>query len=251
MSLAVAERSADGAIILPNLSALTDEQLEAEFAGALKDTADGLLRLAAATAELERRGRDLSHLKLHLLSYLRLIAARQLLPDVVLYLGDQKKKVMAIAGLPIPKQRALLDADQVHVLVNGEDCVVSLRELHPRHFSQVFGETRIRTIAEQRAFIREQKTTKRPKLEPQGNVRADHERKGIKIRNSFGPLAEVQMAVAEFAGPLLDLDIETAETMSFRGTADEKQAIRVKAGKLGMTPEYYIRKLLHGAGAFV
>lgn len=248
MNRAIVQR--DETITLPDLSALTMDQLEAEFSVALKDTADGLLRLAAATTELERRGRDLSHLKLNLISYLRLIAARQLLPDVVLYLGDQKNKVLAIANLPLAQQRKLLEADEIHVLVDGEDSTVPLRELDSRHLKQVFGERRIRSIAEQLAFVREKRTGRAAKEERPRKVQPVHQRGGIKIGNSFGTVAEVVSALSDLAGPLADLDIEAAETdtMTFRATAEEKAKVKAAAKRVGLTTEYLVRKALHAYG---
>ena len=249
MITAVAERETVQDIILPDLSKLTTEQLEAEFAGALKDTADGLLRLAAAASELERRGRDLSHLKLNLISYLRMIAARQLLPEVVLYLGDQKAKVQAIANLPIEKQQKLLDADEVHVLVENEDVTVSLRELSQSHLKQVFSEHKVRTIAEQRAFVREKQSDKPVKIEPKRNVKPEPARNGIKVGNSFAPVADVVGSLSELAGPLdiLNEDLQQA-TATARLTNEENEALEWNAKSQGISKPHLVRMALHAYG---
>ena len=239
----------DGDFKLPDLSSWTDERLEAEFAKALKDTADGLLRLAAATAELERRGKDLSHLKLNLISYLRLIAARQLMPDVVLYLGDQKTKVMAIARLPIKDQQKLIASDKVTVLIEGEEHKVKLRELDSRYLRQVFGENSLRTVAEQRAFVRNSKTTEHPIEEPRRAVKIDLKKRLMKLGNNAAPIREVVSAIAEAAGPLEPLDInQPHETITVRVTAKEKQAMKTAEKRRGLPEWHLAREAIHANG---
>ena len=249
MTKTLSLRKSESEIVVPDLSQLSIEQLEAEFSSALKDTADGLLRLAAAVTELERRGRDMSHLKLNLISYLRMIAARQLLPDVVLYLGDQKAKVQAIADLPLSRQRALLEENEVPVLVNGEEHKVPLRELDRRHIPQVFGEGRVRTFAEQRAFVRQKRTAKAPKEVAKRNVQAVPDRHGIKIGNSFATVSEVVATLAELSGPLEELNIDKDhESATVRLTAKEKQKLKAAEKRRGLPEWHLIREALRAYG---
>jgi len=248
MTTALVERPAT--ITLPDLSAMTDDELKAEFTAALQETADGLLRLAAATAELERRGHDLSHLKLNLIGYLRLIAARQLLPEVVLHIGDKRQLVACVARLPIRQQQAILDAGSVTVLVDGREQEVGLREVPKQYYGQVFGESKVRTPAEQRAFIRQERQKKAPKQPEKRRVQADPERNGVKIGNGFATAVEILSALAELAGPLEQIDVsdQNTETATVRLTKKEKAKLKAAEKRRGLPEWHLIREALRAYG---
>lgn len=248
MSTALIERTES--VVLPDLSGMTDEQLKDEFSSALQETADGLLRLAAATQELEKRGHDLSHLKLNLIGYLRLIAARQLLPEVVLYVGDKRQLVACMARLPVRQQQAILDKGTIDVMIDGEEQEIELRDIQMRHYSQVFGEKSVRTPAEQRAFVRQNRQRKAPKEPEQRRVKADAERNGIKIGNSFAAIGEVVEALAELAGPLeqLNVDDPRGETFTGRCTPKEKAKLKAAEKRRGLPEWHLVREALRAYG---
>jgi hypothetical protein len=151
-------------ITLPDLSGLSIDELKEMFATGLRQTADGLLTMAAAYAELQRRGESLARFKLGgFLDTLTFIASGKLLPESALYFGDQPVKLKAFTKLSIDKQRELLESDEVIVVEGDTEKPVPLRELNARKMPQVFGDDgTVRTPKEQKKYV-EGKYNPRPK----------------------------------------------------------------------------------------
>lgn len=88
---------------------MTTEELRGELARAITMTADALSYLAACWVELERRGEDLTDLRIGLAPYLREVAAGRLAPEAVISFAGEKMKLAWIAGQPPNIQRRLAD----------------------------------------------------------------------------------------------------------------------------------------------
>lgn len=93
-----------------------------------------------------------------------------------LYLGE-KGYSEAVAKLPYSTQVHLIDeGGSVDVLVGGGDTLqIKLDALQPIQVKQVFGDAKIRTIAEQRAWIESQKTLARINQTDASKVTAPYE----------------------------------------------------------------------------
>lgn len=92
---------------LARLRDLDTSALRAELAHALKLTANHLLYLAAVWSELERRGEDLSNLRVGFAGWLPAIAAGTVAPEVVVAFAGQPRKLRAIAKLPVAEQEKI------------------------------------------------------------------------------------------------------------------------------------------------
>jgi len=99
-----------------------------------------------------------------------------------LYLGE-KGYSEAVARLPYSTQVHLLDEDgSVDVLVGGGDVLqVKLDALQPIQIKQVFGDDKIRTVAEQRAWVEGQKTLARINQTDASKTNAPYEVAGKKL----------------------------------------------------------------------
>lgn len=98
------------------------EQLEAYRAGLAKEsteslmdklklflniTVEKLIQVASVVYELERRGKDLSSLKIGLIPYLRKIARGELLPELVVKYSGEPRSLQKVAKLPVEVQKEI------------------------------------------------------------------------------------------------------------------------------------------------
>lgn len=95
------------------LEAKSTEELKKELAAYLALTAEGLMRLALTVSILEARGEKFDGLKMGLVSVLRKIASRSLLPEIVVMFAGSPSKLAKAAKLTIDEQIAILNGDEV------------------------------------------------------------------------------------------------------------------------------------------
>jgi hypothetical protein len=91
-----------------DLSVYTTEELRAELANALKLSAPYLLRLAAIWLELERRGEDMSALRVGLGAYLPLIGSGRMLPELVVKYAGESAVLGRCAKMTVEEQHRVL-----------------------------------------------------------------------------------------------------------------------------------------------
>ncbi len=91
---------------------------------------------------------------------------------------------------------------------------------------------------------------KEEEVERDWRVRAIPEREGIKIGNSFASKEEVVAALANLSGPVHELDIQSpsAETVTIRVTADEKQRLKNACTRRGLPEWHLAREALKAVG---
>lgn len=90
-----------------SLTRMETQDLRAELGRAITMTADSLAYLAGVWAELERRGEDLSDLKIGLAPYLRDVASGRLAPEAVLTFAGRKMVLKWVARQPYEQQKKL------------------------------------------------------------------------------------------------------------------------------------------------
>jgi len=145
-----------GAPPLVDLTQIPTVDLKRQLASAIGITAQTLARLAAIWAELEARGEDLSALRGGLMSYLPLIAAGRLDPELVVRCAGQAMLLKAASELTLADQRALLERGAPLVEVNDgaiSERRVSVEQLTVHDMRRVFAGDRIRPAAEQVQMI--------------------------------------------------------------------------------------------------
>lgn len=139
------------------LSAATDAHLLAELASGLKQTADGLRRLAVVFAELERRGHDLGEFRAGVGRVLPLIASGRLAAEAVVAFAGRPAVWRTLLQLPLAEQQALAAGREVEIIDPSDPdrtVRVPLSRVPAAALAVVVGEGRIRSAAEQRESLR-------------------------------------------------------------------------------------------------
>lgn len=151
------------------LLALDDAALQQELIDGLRLTAASLMRLACIVRILEERGKDLSDLRIGLLSYLRKIAYGQVLAEVVVRFAEHPDLMRRVSQLPIPDQERLASGEPIQLAVwrvgGGTDHrMVDPLSLTKKQIGQVFGPARLRPLHEQ--IVRMEAKRPAPPREP-------------------------------------------------------------------------------------
>lgn len=212
--------------------------------------------MAAIVRELEDRGEDLSQLRLGMTRYLRKIAYGQVSPEVVVRFGEYPLLVDRVAALPTPDQQKLCSGEPVRLMLlteRGTDHrMVDPLALNRHQIAQIFDRDRIRTDAEQVAWIegrapRLQQDRKRPKKQ---RVRADADRGGIIVGRAFATLDEVLHALAElkYADYETDREEEEQSATPVYLTAAEKQQLKIRAARSNASMADLIRRAMVTCG---
>ena len=148
--------------------------------------------MSRLVGELERRGEDLSELKLGMLGYLRRIAAGQMLPEIAARYFGQPLLLSRASSMPLPDQERLVADQSVEVYEVDEDGQTSARRI-PAHLlsagqiRQVIGRNGIRGEQEQLLYAREN----RHKIRTEDGVVLDVRRRGIRVGQTFIPAKDL------------------------------------------------------------
>ena len=102
------------------LASMPTNKLRAELAHGLTLTAVTLSKLGMVWAELERRGEDLSDLRVGIARTLPLIAAGRLAAEAVVAFAGRPMILRALEGVPLDLQRRLADGETIPVYLPGE-----------------------------------------------------------------------------------------------------------------------------------
>ena len=132
------------------------EALRARLAEAIGVTVRTLSYLAAVWNELERRGEDLSDLRGGLMTYLPMIAAGRLDPEIVVRCAGQVTLLKAAAGVPVKIQRQLIERGARVVELDAGvvvERVVPVDELTVVQVRRVFASDGLRLPAEQARIL--------------------------------------------------------------------------------------------------
>lgn len=122
----------------PDVRKLSSSELLVELGRAISVTAASVAYLAACWCELERRGEDLSGLKIGLAPYLRDIAEGRLASEAVVAFAGQRLVLRWLTSLPIDDQRRLAGGAPVTVIGDdGSRREVPLTKIDARELAHV------------------------------------------------------------------------------------------------------------------
>ena len=184
-----------------DLENMTESQLRGELLKCFGLTVYGLRTAATIVSIMEKRGIDLSDMKLALLPYLRKIASNQVMPEVIIRFVGVPSLLNVIGNLPMPDQEKLAAGEPVPLMVVGPEGR-AIRMADPLLMSmtqrtQAFARDRIRDEAEQALFL-DSKLLKASTPIPEriGKLKIDKERGGVMVGRQFIPLDDLARAVS-------------------------------------------------------
>jgi hypothetical protein len=233
------------------LGNLSTQTLRSHLAQSLTMTAKHLKLLSLIWAELEKRGEDLSDLRIGLAPYMSQIAAGLLDAEAVIRFAGQPTVLKSVALLPLEKQRNIALGEPVEVLTsadNGkyESVKLPAYTLTGAQARQVFSGEKIRSLTEQLALVESSrmKSTRRVAPGPQNRVRYDKQADVLRIGRASATIGEVMAALTEGAEYDQD-DIGQADIqINFRITERQKRQIRIRAAEAGLPIEKFLLKLV-------
>lgn len=170
------------------LSGKSTDELLVELAKCVEVTAMQIQHMANIVRELEQRGENLDNIRLGILTYLRLIAYGQMLPEVLATYQGSPALLKRISTLPLPDQRLLLDHPEV-IVVSPDDPVdhrrVPITSLGRKEIWQVFGDGKIRDAGQQRSYLRDHVPRKMTRKTEESGIQLDAKRGGIVVNGQF------------------------------------------------------------------
>lgn len=239
-------------VAVGDIEAADTESLKERLTTLLARTADDLRQMAAIVGELERRGEDLSALRLGIIDHLRRIASGQLLPEIVVRFSGFPQMLRIACHLPLADQQKLAAGEPVEMAVWRGDAV-DWRRVDPMCLTrdqvhQVFAGDRLRGKVEQIAYLedRRQRRPSEGKRKARGVVRADRERGGVTVKRTFVAAADVVAALAELAAP--DDETERTSSVVFKLTDDEHRQLKQAALDGATTVSDLVRRALAAHG---
>lgn len=142
------------------ISRMPTDELRKELARAITMTADALSYLAACWVELERRGEDLSNLRMTLAPYLRAVASGSMAPEAVIAFAGRKMVLRWIGKQPLELQRKLASDPRVTIISGGQERKVPINDLTSVELNLVRAETMI--ASEKLPVIKTKRRTSKP-----------------------------------------------------------------------------------------
>ena len=229
-----------------DLATMPTPQLRQELAHGLTLTAVTLTKLGMVWAELERRGEDLSDLRVGIARTLPLIAAGRLAAEAVVAFAGRPMILRSLEGVPLDMQRRLADGEPIPVYLPGEQGPKSmpLARIPAAAVTRVIADGVVRTPAEQRLAIR---TKKHKPTESQRKyaVTVDREARTLKVGKVVIPIATVLAAMAEAAGArgvIVDSADTPAKVIGGKFTDDEVGRLRAAAKAHGLAEWDLVRQ---------
>lgn len=249
----------DAAVLVPTgsdrLSGATTADLRAELARGLALTAETLTRLSAVWAELERRGEDLSALRVGLARTLPLIASGRLAAEAVVAFAGRPAVLRALEGVPPAEQRRLAAGGAVEV-VRADDPArteaVPLAALPAARLADVFADGAVLSPAEQRVRLAP-RSRRRPAPAPDRRyrVRYDRDRGVLRVGNAEAALADVLDALAAGTGPDRPVPQDLPDeyrTATAKLHPDEKARLAAACKRANLPEWEVVRKALRAYG---
>lgn len=149
---------------------LTDDQIVETLAKKLSLTAESFAECAILVRLAEERGIDTRPIANGMVTILRKIAYRQILPELVVYCSTNARLLQLATRLAIPDQRQLIQSWGLEFADgdDGSDCrMVDPRTASAQQLKQLFNDDRIRPIHEQRRWLQERRGPKKSrKIKP-------------------------------------------------------------------------------------
>ena len=198
------------------LQAMSTEALKAQLAKAVSITAEYLGYIAMVWQELERRGEDMTAMRHGLMTYVPMIANKELDARVVVNYAGQKTLIAVMSNLPLEEQQALLERGSVDIVDLDEDKqqrvrTVALGDLTAAQVYQAFGDGELRSAPQQyqlllmrdKAGMR--KSGKRPRVTSNLKIDGDYlvvanaHRLSLATLRQFLREHDIELAVSIFA----------------------------------------------------
>jgi hypothetical protein len=123
------------------INRMSTQELRSELSRAITMTADALAYLAACWVELERRGEDLSNLRVTLAPYLRAVASGAMAPEAVITFAGKRMVLKWIGKQPIELQRRLAADPRVTIVAAGRERKVPISDLTAQELNLVRSDT--------------------------------------------------------------------------------------------------------------
>lgn len=120
-------------------------------------TVDTLTELAEVWVELERRGEDLSTLRSGLMSYVRMIARREVLPEAVVRFAGHRHIMIKLTEMPLRTQAKLLRKPEVELVTLKGTVSRPLHLLTPNEAELALDRSGNRPLRAQRAIVKSAK----------------------------------------------------------------------------------------------
>jgi hypothetical protein len=228
-----------------DIASMSTPQLKSELAKGLTLTAETLTRLGSIWLELERRGEDLSDLKVGIARTLPLIASGRLAAEAVVAFAGRPLILRSLEGVNLDIQRRLADGEPIPVYLSGQDNPESLplSRIPSASITRVIADGVIRTPSEQRLAMKSRhKKTKEPR---KYSVTVDRHNQTITIGKMTIPLATIISAMAESAGArteIIDSPIAPAKTVAGKVTDEEKERLKAAAKAHGIEEWEMVRR---------
>jgi hypothetical protein len=144
---------------MKRLHGLSTQKLKDELLDVVAASVKQLITIGVIVRIIEERGGDLNDFRVGLFHFVRRIAYKQLLAEVVARLNGNPRLLNCVASLPIPDQRTVIGGDGIKVIIidgNGktDSRLVDPIKMSAREISQVFAKDHIRDDGEQISWIR-------------------------------------------------------------------------------------------------
>lgn len=227
-----------------DLAAMPTDKLRSELAHGLTLTAVTLTKLGMVWAELERRGEDLSDLRIGIARTLPLIAAGRLAAEAVVAFAGRPMILRALEGVPLELQRRLADGEPIPIYLPGSDGPQSLplARIPSAAITRVIADGIVRTPSEQRMAMR---TKKRIPEHRKYKIVVDREARTIRVGKMVLPIASILAAMAEAAGAkgmVIDSATAPAKTVAGKVTDEEKERLKAAAKAHGLEEWEMVRQ---------
>jgi hypothetical protein len=225
-------------------------ELREELVRQMSFTAAHLVRLATIVAELERRGEDLSDLRIGMMRYLRLIALGQLVPEVVIRFADSPLLLNKILTLPLSDQARLAQGEPVKMIVYRDGkldhLMVDPLKLVSDQVRMVFGPGVIKDEAAQILWLEQQNMRQNAGAKKKtGRVRCDGSL--LFVGKFSASMDEVLEAIADARGGKESNDERTVQIATTVTEAEEK-LLGHKAVDSGISKSELMRRTLRAMG---
>jgi len=206
--------------------------------------------------ELERRGEDLSDLRVGIARTLPLIAAGRLAAEAVVAFAGRPAHLRALEGLPLPDQRRLAAGDSIDVVMPDDERTVERMPIAqiPAARLRLILDEKVLSPTEQRVRLgrlRRPKAPREEQSERRYNVRVDRDVGLVYVGRMAVPLADVLTALGADAGPerMIHHDLpDEYKTAHVKLLPDEHAALTEQAARCNLPAWELIRKALRAFG---
>lgn len=237
-----------------DLASMETGLLRSELARGIAILASDLLRLSQIWAELERRGEDLSPLRIGMGRNLPLIAAGLLDPKAVVAFAGKPSVLRALEGVPLDEQRRLAEGGEIKVIDPTNPARVQslpLASLPAPAVRRVFADGHIRTPDQQRLSFRPPRRQRQEEeTDRRYQPRYDRETGLVAVGKMRFALADLIAEVSSASGPDYPLPDQPDQYLVVKGRLSPEENERfLEACRKAALPDWeMIRKALRAFG---